>query len=154
MDRPDFTFRRAQAAYDLICLAQAADAAVLAELGGPVLGEVVHDRACLFGDSDLEVFERVFLAAISPEAPQKACLGFAILLADALQSGLAEGSLGDCVTDLWPALGRVPRQLRSAILRGIETAEDLYLLGNANYEKNTIAARERTSGYRGETERP
>ena len=48
MDRPVFSFRQAQAAFDLIAFLQSADEARLAHLGDEWVGQVIFDQNCRF----------------------------------------------------------------------------------------------------------
>ena len=123
-DRPIFTFRQAQAAYDLICLARAAphETLVTFSAGGGHAKDVqslLHDRGCRFeSDADLALYETLALAATEPDHPSAFTTATAVLLADLLQNGLGPDRLDwhfDMFADSYRAL---PDAARAAIFNG------------------------------------
>lgn len=122
MERPDFHFRQAQSAYDLIAIVRSVGDERLLQIGHQRLQAVVEHSACRFvQDIDQAAYEAVASAAL--EATEHAAIAVAILIANELQEGLWTGEVDEFA---WVASERIliaePR-IRSAILRGLDTLE-------------------------------
>ncbi len=126
---PGFSFRRAQAAYDLIGVARAAGPEAVGDLaalcGAPHshLQTLIQESACRFlTDQDRALYDGLSLAAVTPTSQTAFAVATAILLADLLQDGFApdpldwqlEAHLTDYLT-LEPVT-------RAAILNGYDAA--------------------------------
>lgn len=123
MERPDFGFRQAQAAYDLIWLLHVQDDARLVRSGGPDFPRIVRDQSCRFeGDADAKCYEQ--LASRALEASEGADLAVAMIVANDLQKGLWNGDSKE-FAELAAHLVRVTtRDIRTAILRGLDAVEE------------------------------
>ena len=130
MNRPNFTFRQAQAAFDVIELAKRADDALLVAIGGERLPKIVREQGARFEkDEDLEALEAVSLKAAKPEHPETCTLALAIFLADALQDGLSHGTLEGYAETALQAIHGAPRLTRAALVRAFATTRDLGGMG-------------------------
>lgn len=124
MDRPDFQFRQAQSAFDLIWLLQAQDDVLLAEIGGQTFPKIVREKSCRFeNETDATCFEQ--LAATALEAQEGADIAVAMIVANDLQRGLWCGDTKDFAEMAAKRVLAAGRPLRTAILRGLDTLEDL-----------------------------
>lgn len=139
MDRPNFDFRHAQAAFDLIWLLQSQDDAWLVQSGGEELPRIVRDFSCRFeSEADAICFEA--LASISLEAGDGAEYAIAMIVANDLQRGLWCGGAKEFAEMALDRVRSAPNVIRSAILRGLDALEDLsyshepaeYLLPNVS----------------------
>lgn len=90
MKRPEFHFREAQSAYDLIWHMRSVDTLRLEKLGGDILTGVVHHSACRF---EREAEEGCYSAVVSAaiDGTEDAALAVAVLVANDLQQGLWHG---------------------------------------------------------------
>ena len=124
MDRPDFQFRQAQSAFDLIWLLQAQNDTFLAEIGGQAFPEIVRKKSCRFEDeTDATCFEQ--LSATALESSEGAGIAVAMIVANDLQKGLWCGDTKDFAEMAAKRIRATGRPLRTAILRGLDTLEDL-----------------------------
>ncbi|WP_037317340.1 hypothetical protein [Ruegeria halocynthiae] len=124
MDRPDFQFRQAQAAFDLIWLLQAQDDVLLAQIGGQEFPRIVRERSCRFEDEvDAKCYER--LAVIALDSSEGADIAVAMIVANDLQRGLWSGDTKDFAEMAEEKIRASRRHLRTAILRGLDILEDI-----------------------------
>jgi hypothetical protein len=123
MERPNFTFRQAQSAFDLIWLLQSVDNARLINLGGEALLNVVHGSACRFGhDTDVGCYEAIASAVL--DGTEDAELAVALLVANNLQTGRWSGDTKEFAEVAVENVAMAHSRLRTAILRGLDTLED------------------------------
>lgn len=124
MERPDFQFRQAQAAFDLICLLQAQDNALLVEIGGQEFPSIVREKSCRFEDEvDAKCYEQ--LAVIALDSSEGADIAVAMIVANDLQRGLWSGDTKDFADMAVEKIRASSRPFRTAIYRGLDTLEDL-----------------------------
>ena len=123
MERPTFFFRQAQSTFDLIKILQSVDDTLLAKLGGDTLVGVVRDSACRFMyESEGECYAAV--ASVALDAAENAELAIALLVANELQRGRWSGDTKEFAEVAIERVATAPSELRSAILRGLDTLED------------------------------
>ena len=123
MDRPNFGFRQAQAAYDLIWLLQSRDDAWLARTGGEDSPRIVREQSCRFEhEADARCYEK--LASKALESSEGADFAVAMIVANELQQGLWSDGSRDFAEMALDQIRVSPRSLRTAILRGLDSVED------------------------------
>ncbi|MEM9787697.1 MAG: hypothetical protein AAF801_14430 [Pseudomonadota bacterium] len=120
--RPEFSFRRAQASFDLIGLLQACDRDRLRQLGGPDLLRIVQDKNCRFEEASDEACYSAVAGAVL-DAGEDAALAAAVLVANDLQYGLWPGDTRDLADFAAARIHAAGHVLRSAILRGLDVLE-------------------------------
>lgn len=124
MERPNFTFRQAQAAFDLISVLQSYDDMILSRVGGDALIETVRGSSCRFENaSNSRCYEVIASAAL--DALPDADIAIGVLAANELQKGLWSGDTKEFAKAALERLRSAPNNLRSAILRGLDVLEDL-----------------------------
>ena len=134
-ERPVFTFRQAQSARDLICLARGASHEALVALsaagGAPEdYRSLIHDRGCHFEtDADLALYDALALAAKKPDSAGPFTAATAILLADLLQGGLGPDRLDWHVERFADDYRALPDIARAAIFNGFWTARTYGQMG-------------------------
>lgn len=122
MERPDLTFRQAQAVHDLLHVVRGAGPA---DLGPPgAVADLLDQRAGRFEtDNDLELYIRVAERAADPSSPSFLA-ATALLLADRLQNGLGADALDAHPERYADRFRAAPPAGRAAIVHGfIEDAE-------------------------------
>lgn len=121
-DRPNFHFRQAQAAFDLIHLLQSLDDSQLARAGSEAFLTVVHDHSCRFeNDADAKCFETLLPKAM--DATVDAEIAVAMFVANDLQKGLWHGDAREIAGIAKAAVRRAPHHIRSALLRGLDALD-------------------------------
>lgn len=121
MGRPVFSFRQAQAAFDLIDMLRRAEPEALARLGAT---EVVHARAARFeAGLDSDAYEAVGVEAL--DGGPDAALAVALLLANELQFGHWRGEPGAFVETAQARIEAAPKLLCAAIARAVDAAQDV-----------------------------
>ncbi|WP_394177911.1 hypothetical protein [Yoonia maritima] len=124
MDRPDFHFRQAQSAFDLIWLLQVQDDVLLAEIGGQGFPKIVREKSCRFEEeTDAKCYEQ--LAATAIESSEGADIAVAMIVANDLQRGLWGGDTRDFAEMAAKKVLAAGRPLCTAIFRGLDALEDL-----------------------------
>lgn len=133
LERPNFEFRRAQAAFDLIWLLKSLDDTRLAGAGGEAFQKIVRDQSCRFeSDADAKCFEVLVSRAL--EASDGAEIAVAMIVANDLQRGHWHGDAKEVSELAVEPVRRAPNKLRAAILRGLDALEDLsYRFEPADY---------------------
>lgn len=123
MKRPNFSFRQAQSAFDIISILQSFEGERLGEAYGENLAEMVQGSAYRFeNETASKCYETLACAAL--DSAEDAELAVAVLIANDLQKGLWSGDareLGEAAVER--IQGASPK-LRSAILRGLDVLED------------------------------
>ncbi len=124
MNRPIFTFRQAQASYDLVAVLKSCDDMRLSQAGGDTLIEIVRGASCRFEDASYEkCYETIAWAAL--EALPDAEVAVGVLVANELQQGMWCGETKEFARAAIDRLRSAPNELRSATLRGLDILEDL-----------------------------
>lgn len=122
MDRPDFQFRQAQSAFDLIWLLQAQDDVLLTEVGGDDFPKIVREKSCRFeGEANANCYEQ--LVGTILEASDGADIAVAMLVANDLQGGLWGGDTIDFAEMASKKILAAARPLRCAVYRGLDTLQ-------------------------------
>ncbi|WP_341368825.1 hypothetical protein [Yoonia sp. BS5-3] len=120
---PEYSFRQAQSAFDLISLLQAHDDQRLTTIGGSNLIRVIRENGCRFlCDDDQASYEE--LATLCLDASDDAEIATAVLIANTLQHGLWHEDTKDFADAATVRIHEAPDVLRAAILRGLDTIED------------------------------
>jgi len=124
LERPNFEFRQAQAAFDLIWLLNSLDDTWLAHTGSEAFPKVVRDQSCRFeSDRDAKCFETLVSRAL--EKSDDAEIAVAMIVANDLQRGHWKGDAKEIAEFAVEPVRQAPRKLRAAILRGLDALEDL-----------------------------
>lgn len=133
LERPNFEFRRAQAAFDLIWLLKSLDDTRLAHAGSEAFPKVVRHRSCRFeSDADAKCFETLVSGAL--ETSDGAEIAVAMIVANDLQRGHWHGDAKEIAEFAVEPVRQAPHKLRAAILRGLDALEDLsYRYGTNEY---------------------
>lgn len=124
MDRPEFEFRQAQAAFDLIWLVQAQDDVRLTQIGGGELLRIVREKSCRFEEeTEAKCYEQLAVTAL--DSSEGADIAVAMIAANDLQRGLWGGDTRDFAEVAVEKILAASRPLRTAIFRGLDALEDL-----------------------------
>lgn len=124
MNRPNFTFRQAQASFDLISVLRSCDDKSLSLAGGDSLIEIVRGSSCRFESASNErCYETIAWAAL--EALPRAEIAVGVLVANELQQGMWCGETKEFTKAAIERVRSAPNKLRSATLRGLDALEDL-----------------------------
>ncbi len=126
MQRPSFSFRQAQSAFDIISILQSTESERLGEAYGRDLAEMVQGTAYRFeNEASSKCYEALASAAL--DSTEDAELAVAVLVANDLQRGLWSGDAREFGEAAVERIQGSSPKLRSAILRGLDVLEDFEL---------------------------
>lgn len=119
-------FRQAQAASDLIRLLRARDELQLVRAGGAGFPKIVREQHCRFeSDVDAKNYEQLASACLSTS--DGAELAVAMIVANGLQGGHWSGNSREFAEMAIARVRCCSRDLRSAILRGLDVIDEFGL---------------------------
>lgn len=124
MQRPDFSFRQAQSAFDIVSILQSTESERLGQAYGRDLAEMVQGTAYRFeNEAASKCYETLASAAL--DSAEDAELAVAVLVANDLQRGLWSGDAREFGEAAVERIQGASPKLRSAILRGLDVLEDI-----------------------------